>query len=129
MKQDLVYKDLSYEVYGILYEVHNELGRYCNEKQCADLFEVKLKENKIRYEREKIIPKYFNGEKFGRNRIDFIIENKIIIEFKCIRVIERKKYYQMQRYLKAFNKRLGLIVNFREKFLRPRRILNSEVQE
>ena len=60
MRQDLIYKDLSYEIYGILYEVHNELGRYCNEKQCADLFDKKLKDNKIKYEREEIIPKYFN---------------------------------------------------------------------
>ena len=33
MKQELIYKDLSYEITGILFEVHNELGRYCNEKK------------------------------------------------------------------------------------------------
>jgi len=39
MKQELIYKDLSYEISGILFEVHNELWRYCNEKQCCDLIE------------------------------------------------------------------------------------------
>ncbi len=121
MKQELIYKDLSYEITGILYEIHNELGRYCNEKQYGDLFEKKLK-NK----REKHIPKSFTGEKNGRNIVDFIIKNKIIIEFKCKRNIDREAFYQTQRYLKAFNKKLGLIVNFRDKLLKPKRVLNPD---
>ncbi len=129
MKQELVYKELSYEITGLLFEVHNELGRYCNEKQCGDLFEKKLKEKGYRYGREKIIPKSFAGEKFSRNRVDFIIEGKIIVEFKCKRVIERQDYYQVKRYLKAFDKKLGLIVNFNEKFLKPKRVLNPEIKE
>ena len=49
MKQDLIYKKLSYEITGILFEIHNELGRYCNEKQYGDILETKLKKNyKIR---------------------------------------------------------------------------------
>ena len=127
MKQELIYKELSYEITGLLFEIHNELGRYCNEKQCGDLSEKKLKDRGIKYEREKIIPPSFNGEKFGRNRVDFIIEDKIIIEFKCKRIIEREVFYQMQRYLIAFNKKLGLIVNFREKYLKPKRVINNRM--
>ena len=127
MKQELIYKDLSYEITGLLFEVHNELGRYCNEKQCGDLFEKKLKDRGIKYEREKIIPPSFNGEKFGRNRVDFIIEDQIIVEFKCKRIIGREVFYQMQRYLIAFNKKLGLIVNFREKYLKPKRVINNQM--
>lgn len=126
MKQELIYGDLCYEIYGILYEVHNELGRYCNEKQYGDLFEKKLKERKIKYEREKVIPQSFEGEHCNRNRVDFVIEGKIIIEFKCRRVIERDAYYQLQRYLTAFNKKFGLIVNFRERYLKPKRVINNK---
>lgn len=129
MKQELIYKDLCYDVYGLLFKVHNELGRYCNEKQCADLFETKLQGNKIKYEREKVIPVSFQGERSGRNRVDFVIEDKIIIDLKCVRLVERREYYQMQRYLKAFGKKLGLIVNFREKYLKPKRVINAEVEE
>ncbi|NIA18310.1 MAG: GxxExxY protein [Actinobacteria bacterium] len=128
MKQELIYAELSYEITGLLFEAHNELGRYCNEKQYGDLLEKKLKDNKLKYEREKIIPALFEGEKNGRNRIDFIIEGKIIIELKCKRVIGREDFYQTQRYLKAFNKKLGLIVNFREKYLKPKRAINSQLK-
>lgn len=127
MKQDIIYKELSYIVTGLLFEVHNELGRYCNEKQYGDLFESKLKEKGIDYKREQTIPKSFAGEQDGRNRIDFIVYNKIILEFKCKRLIDRECFYQTKRYLKAYNKKLGLIVNFREKYLKPKRVLNSEV--
>lgn len=128
MKQELIYPDLSYEITGLLFEVHNELGRYCNEKQCGDLFEIKLKNNNIKYQREYKIKKLFNSELPGRNIADFLIEYKIIIEFKCKRVIERNNYYQVRRYLEAADKKLGLIVNFREKYLKPKRILNSNAK-
>lgn len=126
MKSELVYPELSYEITGILFDVHNELGRYCNEKQYADLIEKKLKEQKISYEREKILPVSFEGENINRNRIDFIIENKIILELKCKRMIEKSDFYQMMRYLTACNKKLGLLVNLRAKYLQPKRILNSQ---
>lgn len=127
MKQDLIHKDLSYNLTRLLFDVHNQLGRYCNEKQYGDLFEKKLVENKINFGREIIIPVSFDGEKANRNRIDFIIDNKIIIEFKCKRIFERDDYYQTRRYLKAFKIKLGLLVNFRERYLKPKRILNSEI--
>jgi len=39
----LIYPDLSYKINGILFTVHNELGRFCNEKQYADAIENFLK--------------------------------------------------------------------------------------
>ena len=78
----------------MLYEAHNELGRYCNEKQCGDLFENKLELRNIKYKREAVIPESFKGERAGRNKVDFIIEDKIIAEIKCKRFIGREEYYQ-----------------------------------
>lgn len=126
MKRDLIYPDLSYVVAGILFGVHNELGRHCNEKQYGDLLKKKLKENNIGYEREKFLPISFEGENKNRNKIDFLVENKIILEIKCKRFIERIDFYQIKRYLIAFNKKLGLIVNFRQKYLQPKRVINSQ---
>jgi GxxExxY protein len=125
MKQELIYGELSYEICGLLYKVQNELGRFCNEKQYGDLFEKKLIESKIKHEREKILPASFSGEKQGRNIIDFIVEDKVLIELKCKRIIGREEYCQTQRYLKAFRCKLGLLVNFRERYLKPKRVLNN----
>lgn len=125
---NLVYPDLSYKITGILFKVHNDLGRYCNEKQYSDLAEKYFKDNKIPYAREFILPASFDGERKGRNKIDFLIYEKIILELKTKRLIERQDYYQLKRYLIAINKKLGLLVNFRSKFLDVKRILNSNAK-
>lgn len=65
----------------------------------------------------------------GRNRIDFTIENKIILEVKTKERIERADFNQIMRYLEASNKKLGLLVNFKDKYLKVRRILNPNSNE
>jgi len=125
----VVFPELSYKINGILYKAHNELGRFCNEKQYGDFIEKLLKEEKIKYEREKILPESFDGEYKGRNKLDFIIDDKIILELKAKRVLPREDYYQARRYLEALNLKLAMLVNFRDKYLKPKRILNSKVRE
>lgn len=123
----LIYPELSYKITGVLFSVHNELGRFCNERQYSDCIEGYLKRFKINYEREKILPPSFREEIKGRNKVDFLIENKIILEIKARRLLTREDYYQVKRYLGALNKKLGLLVNLRDKYIRPKRILNSSV--
>ncbi len=117
----VIYPKLSYKITGILFDIHNELGRFCKEKQYQDFFEKKLKEEEIDYEREKDLP---ISSDISGNRVDFFVENKILIEFKVKRILLKEDYYQMKRYLKATKMKLGLLVNFRDKYLKPRRILN-----
>jgi len=126
MIKTLVLPELSYKICGLLFKVHNSLGRYCNEKQYSDAFEHLLIEKRIKYEREKYIPISFEGEKQGRNKVDFIFNDRLIVELKSKRTLLKEDYYQVKRYLISFKKQLGLLVNFRDKFLKPRRILNSQ---
>lgn len=112
----LIYPELSYLVTGICFEVHNVLGRYAREKQYGNLLEIKLKENKIPYKRELTI-------KNSGNNIDFLIDNKIILELKAKPVILKEDYFQIQRYLQALNIKLGLLVNFQNRYLKPMRII------
>jgi len=125
----LIYPDLSYKITGVLFAVHNELGRFCNEKQYADAIERYLEKLKMKYERERVLPPSFEEELKGRNRIDFLIDDKVILEVKTKRLLIRDDYYQVKRYLLALNKKLGLLVNFRDKYIRPKRILNSLISE
>ena len=121
----LIYGDLTFQINGILFNVQNTLGRYCNEKQYCDAIELYLKQAKIPYEREKILPPSFAGEAPGRNKVDFLIDNCLILEIKAKRITGRIEYYQTQRYLHALNKKLALLVNFHEPALKPKRIINS----
>lgn len=125
--EKVIYPELSYKINGILFKVHNSLGRYRNEKQYSDAVEHGLKTAGMDYKRELVIPPSFVGERVGRNKVDFIVDNKIVIELKAKRMLDRKDYYQIKRYLDSFGKKLGFLVNFRSEYLNVKRIINSSV--
>ena len=117
--EKLIYPELSYLLTGIFFEIHNKIGRYSREKQYGDYFEQKLKEIRIPYKRE------YNIEKTN-NIADFIVDNKIVVELKAKRITEKNDYYQIQRYLQTTKLKLGLLVNFRNRFLKPARIVRID---
>lgn len=118
-KANIIYPELSYVVVGILFSVHNQLGQYAREKQYCDLIELKFKEIGMPYKRECRI-----GE--SNNIVDFIIDNKIILEVKAKRLTTKEDYFQTQRYLQETNIKLALLINFRSKYIKPKRIVRIE---
>lgn len=117
--EKIIYPKLSYSITGLCFDVHNELGRYAREKQYCDLIEEKLKQNNLKYQREFVV----TG---SGNRVDFDIEEKIILEVKAKRAINKNDYYQIQRYLQSCKRKLGLLVNFRYEYIKPKRIIRIE---
>lgn len=115
----LIYPELSYLITGICFEVHNKLGRFSREKQYCKALEEKFNELKIPYERELIV-------KNTANILDFLIDNKIILEVKAKPTILKEDYYQLQRYLQVLNVKLGLLINFRNRYLKPVRVIRID---
>ena len=120
--EKILYRDLSYRINGLLYEVHNELGRYCRERQYGDALENLLKKANIEFKREKELPIPL-VKNTGTNKADFVVENSILLELKAKPIITKEDYAQIQRYLQAAKIKLGLLVNFRNKYLKPIRII------
>ena len=121
-EEKIIYKELSYKITGLLFKIHTKLGRYCREKQYADAFEKLLFEEGVAFEREKEVPIEYIDNKLT-NKVDFLIDGKIVLELKVKHLILKEDYYQTQRYLQAGKYNLGLIVNFRNKYLKPIRII------
>jgi len=115
----VIHPELSYKITGILFATHNELGQYAREKQYGDLLEKKLKEIGLPYKREISISD-------SGNILDFIIEEKIILELKSVKIITKDNYRQIQNYLQSTSIKLGLLVNFRSKYLKPIRIIRID---
>ena len=118
----IVEKELSYQINGLLFDIHNQLGRYCREKQYGDAFEKSLIEQGITFEREKALPVPEIDNQFT-NKVDFVINNRLLIDLKAKPIVTKEDYYQMQKYLQACGLDIGLIVNFRNKYLKPIRII------
>jgi len=123
MAETILFRELSYQITGICFKVHNDLGRFCSERQYSDKLEESLREHKISHKREFELSKLVSSP-LG-NRPDFIIENKIILDAKAKKFITKEDYFQMMRYLTAANFKLGLIVNFRNTYLKPQRVVNN----
>lgn len=123
--KDVMYPELSYSICGLCFTVHNDLGRFRSESQYCDALEELLKTNNLKYLREKIMPPSFKGEG-NRNIPDFIIEDKIVLDLKAKRLVTKDDYFQMKRYLFSSKYKLGVIVNFRQKYLTPKRVLTSK---
>ncbi len=118
-KNKLIYPELSYNTTGILFTVHNELGSYAREKQYGDRVETLLKEKGFSYKREIAISN-------SGNIVDFIIENKLALELKAKRILTKEDYFQLQRYLQESRLKLGLLVNFRNKYIKPVRVIRID---
>jgi GxxExxY protein len=122
----IIYPELSYKLTGLCYEVQGQLGRFCSEKQYADALEVLLKKSGLVFQREKFISIKFGEESIQGMFPDFLVENSIVLDLKAKKFITKDDYNQMMKYLHLLNKKLGLIVNFRSTYLKPKRILNSQ---
>lgn len=112
----VLYPELSFRVTGLLFSVHNELGRFAREKQYGDMFEKKLNESELMFKREQRI-----GD--SGNIFDFVVEDKIALEFKAKPILLQEDFRQIQNYLYQSRLELGMLVNFRKKYLKPERVL------
>lgn len=119
----IILKDLSYRLGGLFFKTQNDLGRYRREFQYCQYFEKLLQDHGFVFQREYKIESVDQA----MNRVDFYIAEQVLVDFKAKPFITREDYYQMRRYLELTKLKLGIIVNFRQTYLKPKRVLNSAV--
>ena len=122
----IIQKELSYKIMGILFSVHNALGNRYQEKYYQKAIEEGLKEKNINFKKELPVDLKYKNKIIGKYFLDFLIENKILLEIKTVDNLKPKDFKQVLAYLTANNIELGILVNFRTDKLTYRRILNSK---
>jgi GxxExxY protein len=127
--EKLVLKDLSYKLMHILFDVHNKLGASFKEEQYKNAIADYLNKLGLKFEREKEISADFKGLIIKGLRVDFIIENKIILEVKSKPLLTKEDLRQVLRYLKSLNLPLAILVNFKKKKLEYKRIINPAIAD
>lgn len=120
----LVHPELSYKIMGILFEVHNRLGNGFEEKYYQRAVEKLFKLNEMNYSKELKADISFEGDRIGKYFLDFLVDDKIIVELKTVSELLPIHFRQIRSYLKVKNLQLGILVNFRSKKLTYKRILN-----
>ena len=121
----IIYKEESYAIRGAIIEVSRELGCGFLERVYQDALELEFRLRNIPYEREKLIKVMYKGHPLGEPyRADFVCYGKIIVELKAVEELSSTHRAQVLNYLHATKIKLGLLVNFGEKFSNVERLLN-----
>ncbi len=120
---NILYKDLSYQIIGLAMEVHRKLGYGFLEKVYENSLMILFRREGIRSEQQYPIKVYFEGEVVGNYVADILIEDKIIIELKCVEKINNIHKAQALNYLNATRMRLAIILNFAKDKLQYERLV------
>jgi len=120
----LIYPELSYKIIGILFDVYNNLGYGYQEKYYQEAVAIEFKKAKIYFREQVSLPINFKGDTIGRFFLDFLVEDKIVVEIKRYDKFHKADIQQVYAYLKHFNLKLGLLVSFTKEGVRFKRIIN-----
>lgn len=121
----MIYKDLSYQLMGVLFKVHSELGNKYHERYYQRAIALAFKKAELHFKEQVEVDLKYDGEKIGKYRLDFIVDDKIVLELKAEPFISKAHVQQVLAYLKAYKLQLGIIANFRTERLTYRRVLNG----
>ena len=120
---NIIYSDLSYEIMGTIFEVHKELGPGFIESIYEKALIEELSKRGIKVETQKVIDITYKDKKVGVHRLDLIVEDKVVVEFKTVERFSIHHKAQLTSYLKASGYKLGILVNFSKSKVEYQRVL------
>ena len=121
---EIIHKELSYEVMGALFDVFNEIGYGHKEKIYQKALSQVLKQKKISFDEQIKTDLYMKEEVVGIYFLDFLIENKIVLEIKSRTNFRAADLRQAKAYLNSLNLQLAILATFTPSGVKYRRILN-----
>ncbi|OGF23341.1 hypothetical protein A2Y83_01340 [Candidatus Falkowbacteria bacterium RBG_13_39_14] len=120
----VIHKELSYQIVGILFEVYNELGYGYQEKYYERAIKEFFIHKKLNYKNQIPYVLTARGKIIGRYFLDFLVEDKIILEIKKGKYFSKRNIDQVKGYLKATGLKLAILANFTPTGVKFFRVLN-----
>lgn len=117
------FEDVSSQVIGAALCVHRNLGPHFQELTYQRALVMEFNLLGISFGREVNIPIYYRDKKIHTRRVDFVVD-EIIVEIKAKMSLEERDFEQTLSYLKASGFRVALLLNFGERKLGIKRIVN-----
>ena len=120
----VIYPNLSYEIVGILFDVWNTVGYGHKESFYQKAIAKNFEDRNIPFKEQVGVRLKYRGREIGIYFLDFLIEDKIILEIKKREYFSKKDIDQVYAYLKATKLKLGIIAHFTKSGVKFRRVLN-----
>ncbi|NWF56602.1 MAG: GxxExxY protein [Syntrophaceae bacterium] len=105
-------KELVEKIISSAMEVHSQLGPGLLEILYEEAMAHEFALRKLPFVRQKEIRLTYKGKDIGWHRVDFLVENEVLIELKSVQVLHGIHEAQMMACLKALQARAGLLINF-----------------
>jgi len=85
-----------------------------------------MKKHDLGFQREMEMSIFYDNIVIGTRRVDFFVEESIMVELKAVIKLEDVHYAQAINYLEAYNLEIGLLINFGERSLNFSRLQNKK---
>lgn len=123
-RKDLIYPELSYKIIGILFGVFNELGYRYQEKYYQAALRQEFSRLKMPFKEQIRVPITYRDNEIGYLVLDFLIDNKLILEIKRGAGFSSQDISQVNSYLKSTKLKLAILARFSPNGLKFKRIVN-----
>ncbi len=120
------YSELTSKIIGCAMEVHNRLGNGFQEVIYQRALSIEMNLQNLNHEREKEMPLSYKGFDIGTRRVDFFVDEKIMVEIKAVKELEDVHLAQAINYLEAYNMEVGLLINFGNTRLQFKRVMKPQ---
>ena len=108
---------LVHRTIGCCIAVHRELGPGLLESICSRATCLELEACGIAFEQDKRIPVFYRGRLLCHQRLDIVVDNRIVLEIKSVDRLNPVHHAQLLSYLKISGLRVGLLINFNSAIL------------
>jgi GxxExxY protein len=126
MADDIVEKELSFQIMKAAFEVHNELGPGFLESIYEEAMTLQLRADGHTVETQVKVPVFYKQQKIGEHILDQVVDGKIILELKAVAQIAPIHEQQALSYLKATGLPLAIVINFGTPRVTYSRVVNEK---
>jgi len=112
MRSAIIDEELTHSVIGAFFEVYNTLGFGFLENLYVMALERELLARGHRVHREFAVVVNYKGQELGHQRLDIVVDDRLIIETKSTDKLHPQALRQLYNYLKATNLQVGLLLHF-----------------
>ena len=109
---ELIEERLTHSVIGAFFDVYNTLGFGFLEHVYVMALERELLERGHRVAREVYVPVFYKGALLATQRIDMIVDDRLVVETKSTRALHKDATRQLYNYLRATKLEVGLLLHF-----------------
>ena len=118
------YEELTHKIIGCAMKVHSTLGNGFQEVIYQRALAIEMEKQSLGFQREMEMTIYYEGIDIGTRRVDFFVEENIMVELKAVIQLEEVHLAQAMNYCQAYNLPIGLLINFGSKSLQFKRVYN-----